>query len=180
MTTPNEWEQYALITYIADKTGSSGRLGKKALQKYVFLLNELEGVPSGYKFRLYTYGPYSSELSGDLDVVNSLGGVNVSYDPIQNVFSISKGEKSSVLLNKAAGFLNLHRARLNRFFERFGGRLAKDLELTATIVYLVKSDAVKVRDKTAFIQKVRDLKPKYDSETVERFIEELRSYSYVS
>jgi uncharacterized protein YwgA len=46
--------------------------GKTKLQKMFFLLNEEEKICTGHDFAKYTYGPYSSELSNDLDALKQL------------------------------------------------------------------------------------------------------------
>ena len=42
-------------------------LSKISLQQLVYILQQLYGVESSYEFKLYTYGPYSTELTEDLD-----------------------------------------------------------------------------------------------------------------
>ena len=51
--------QYALNAYLVKKYESSAPVGKKAIQKLVFFCNELAYVPTGYRFTLYTFGPFS-------------------------------------------------------------------------------------------------------------------------
>jgi len=46
--------------------------GRTRFQKIVFLLQE-EGVNFGYNFRPYLYGPYSEELSHDVNMLTELG-----------------------------------------------------------------------------------------------------------
>lgn len=46
----------------------------------IFLLQRSFGVDCDYSYTLYTYGPYSSDVSRDLDVVAGLGGAQVNYD----------------------------------------------------------------------------------------------------
>ena len=50
--------------------GVSPQFGRTVLQKLVYLLHVLYGVNPGYDFELYTYGPFSSQLLSDLDVVS--------------------------------------------------------------------------------------------------------------
>lgn len=60
--------RFALIAKLAQMCIAGNRmLGRTALQKYVYLLQELFGVDCGYDFQLYTYGPFCSELLSDLE-----------------------------------------------------------------------------------------------------------------
>jgi len=51
--------------------------GKTKFQKMFFLLNEEEKIQTGHKFVKYTYGPYSSELSNDLDALKQFEFIEV-------------------------------------------------------------------------------------------------------
>ena len=84
--------QYALISLLIKEAETKGqRLGKKALQKKVHLIQDLAGIDAGYRFSFYTYGPYSSQLSGDLDAVANSGGANIYYDRLENFYLITGG-----------------------------------------------------------------------------------------
>jgi uncharacterized protein YwgA len=43
-------------------------------------MQELGGVPLKYRFHFYHYGPYSSDLAGDLEFVNTLKGISIDYN----------------------------------------------------------------------------------------------------
>jgi hypothetical protein len=64
-----DWDRYALIVDLAERLHGYGKLGKKALQKLVYLLQKLEDVPAGYRFRFFTYGLFADDLAFALDVV---------------------------------------------------------------------------------------------------------------
>jgi len=40
-----DWDRYALVVDLAERLHGNGKLGKKALQKLVYLLQRLEHVP---------------------------------------------------------------------------------------------------------------------------------------
>src|SRR5262245_60129714 len=92
-------DQYALLALIIEKQGGErGRLGKKALQKFVHLIQEFGGVDSKYQFSFYTYGPYSSGLAGDLDILSALDGADIVYNATDNHYQISAGAYTSELI----------------------------------------------------------------------------------
>jgi uncharacterized protein YwgA len=64
-----------------------GRIGKTAMQKYVYFLQEF-GVDLNYRYEMYYYGPYCFELSNDLDVLNMLGVIAIEDSPTTYGYSI--------------------------------------------------------------------------------------------
>ncbi|HWO33015.1 MAG TPA: hypothetical protein VNO32_29825, partial [Candidatus Acidoferrum sp.] len=54
-----------LLPVLAER-GSSGQIGRTALMKYMYFLQTLRGVPLGYNFTMYSYGPFDSDVLSDL------------------------------------------------------------------------------------------------------------------
>ena len=52
-------------------------IGRKRFQKIVFLLERRHDLNFGYRFIPYYYGPYSKALQLDIDLLNSIGFVEV-------------------------------------------------------------------------------------------------------
>jgi uncharacterized protein YwgA len=174
------WHKYALITYLSSRIGSKGSFGRTALQKIVYLLQELKRVPGGYSFRFYNYGPYSSTLAGDLDYVSYLGGVRVSYDGSRNFYKISAGDKVELLISKCNDFIERNKEAIDNTIEWFGDKQAKDLELTATIVYICKhKKQLKIKDDSDLIEKSKQLKPKFSEKEIQSSIAYLKEGGFV-
>jgi uncharacterized protein YwgA len=175
----SEWDQYAVIAYLADKLGGTRRLGKKAMQKYVHLIQDLARVPVGYRFSFYTYGPYSSDLAGDLDILNSMNGIAIVFDDEDNAYRISSAENAAFFIDKGMRFLEHNKEKIDWIVDQFRGRFAKDLELTSTIVFLCENAFEdEKRDKKGVMEMVRQLKPKYSAEQISRAVKELESLDY--
>src|SRR5262245_15587676 len=51
------------------------KLGRTQVMKLFYFLQELKGVPLEYDFRLFTYGPFDSEVLSDLATAVNLGTV---------------------------------------------------------------------------------------------------------
>lgn len=170
--------QYALLAWIAKRQSDKGhRLGKKALQKTVHLIQELGGVDTGYKFSFYTYGPYSSELAGDLDVVAALGGVSVTYNGTDNYYLIKPSPESDNLVKKGETFIEGNKKPIEKVMESFGGRLAKELELVSTVAYLRRHMPKReFENNQALSEQVKELKPKYSYEEVSKAIDEVKRF----
>jgi uncharacterized protein len=173
------WEKYALIIELAIRTRGIGQvLGKTALQKYIYFLQAIFGVDVGYDFQLYTYGPFTSEILQDLDLVESFGGVKVLPDDSGfGGYIITPGEKFKMIRGNGRIFLERKEVNdaLNWLMKKFGQYTAKDLELRATIVY-VDRDLSRTPDYTheRLINIVKEIKPKFSNAEIERVVTELK------
>lgn len=130
-------EKYGLIAELAYRLNNLElRFGKTALQKLVYLLQELYNVKVGYDFSLYTYGPFSSELLSDLDFVESLHGVEVGFIPEIHGYKIFPGKANESVRTKAKHFLETASVSINKIINDFGDFNAKELELRSTIIFV--------------------------------------------
>jgi uncharacterized protein YwgA len=165
-TTP-DWRRLALIARLVE-TSPGGALGRTALVKLVYLLQEVRGVPLGYRFRLYTYGPYDTNVLDDLDYAQSLGVVQVKTVSFSSgyAFDIRPGDAAEGVKERAKGFLAEHEAAVRWVIQEFGTRSASELELLATIVYTDRDlSARKARVSLEDLcRKVRDVKPRFTQE----------------
>jgi hypothetical protein len=62
-------ERIGLIAYLAKRSP----IGRTALMKYCYFLQALRGVPLGYNFSLYSYGPFDAAVLSDLGDAEALG-----------------------------------------------------------------------------------------------------------
>lgn len=181
MSTPQviPWNQYAVLAYIVREVGGKTTLGKTALQKIVYLLQEIGRVPIGYQYFFYHHGPYSADLAGDIDFVSTLGGINVSYDSFINMYSITEGSKIDMLLGKGSDFLKAYKDKIDRVISDFKGKKAKDLELLSTIVYSVgMAQGESSLSEKELIGQVSALKPKFNNVQIEEALAALRGKGY--
>lgn len=180
-TVQHSWNQYALVAELAARM--KGRtFGRTALQKFTYLLQELHGVPAEYEFPLYTYGPYSSELSSDLDTLTAMQGVHVTPDDQQGGYLISPGTHSDSIRAMAADFLHAHDHAIADVIAVFGGMSAKELELRATCVFAHR-DAQRRRrplDRNLLVEVVHEIKPHFTPAQIDAAIGELAGRGYLT
>ncbi len=171
-------DQYALVALLIDETAQARQpLGKKALQKKVHLIQELGGVNTGYRFSFYTYGPFSVNLAGDLDVIANSGGAKISYNSSDNHYQIAPGEHTERMIDRGRGFIEKNRSVIERVLKTFGGRSAKGLELVSTVAYLRRhTPQEEFEDNSKLAEHVRSLKPKYSEFEVEKAISEVKNF----
>ncbi len=179
------WNRYALITELARRLAHRRpQFGKTALQKIVYLLTDLFGIPTGYEFEFYNYGPFSSQLHQDLDLVAHIGGVVVEdYSAEFAGYVISPGERADALIEKGADFIRSSEVdkALSRVVDEFGGFSASELELRATILFVDRDLAARRKTATrdTIIDIVEKLKPRFERYDIESALEEMASFGYL-
>ncbi len=142
------------------KTGAP--LGKTAMMKLLHLLQDGLNLPLGYRFTLYNYGPYDTQVMSDIDFAESLGRMTVKYEGSDQGYRIepagTHGTLSSAAKNKIAVLM-----------AKFGAMTARDLELRSTLLFLSHGYSG-----DSLVAQLHDLKPKYLELETRRALEELR------
>lgn len=179
------WNRYALIAKLAQSLqNKSPQFGKTALQKMVYLFQEIYKIDCGYSFDLYTYGPFASQLLNDLDFTEHIGGVKVSrVDASLGGYEITPGEEEEYILKKAESFINNSdvKEKLVQLIEDFGRFNAAELELRSTIVY-VDRDLQRNGSRQGVeevVQLVKGLKPKFSTDEIRLALEELKNKRFI-
>ncbi|MYB76835.1 MAG: restriction endonuclease [Chloroflexi bacterium] len=177
------WQRYALIVELAQRLQTKrSQFGKTALQKLIYLLQEVYGVKCGYDYKLYTYGPFTSQVLQDLDQVDSLSGVDVTSVPTDlGGYRIEPGKNAAPIKEKESNFIAEHEGKLERLINDYGAFSAKELELRATAVYVARDmqrDGKKVTVE-ALTQMVHDIKPYFPREEIQSVVEELQDKGHI-
>jgi uncharacterized protein len=164
----------ATITWLAENAKG---LGRTALMKYCYFLQAVCGVPLGYHFSLYSYGPFDSDVLSDLDSAESMGGVksSVVYFPGGYGYRIEGGDRADRVKLLGGGFIDANRQQLQWVTEHFGGWDASDLEVASTLVYSDR-EAWRRGERLTTLElskRVRDLKPRYTVPQIEGQAERL-------
>ena len=170
-----ETTRIALITRLAEK---SPRLGRTALMKYCYFLQTLRGIPLGYSFSLYSYGPFDSDVLADLDATEAMGGVKTElvYYPGGYGYQIVPGTRTDGAKRWGADFLSQYENDIDWVTAQFGNLSAAQLELASTIIYsdreaIANSERLKV-DQLA--QRVHDVKPRFSEAQILGLLSDLQ------
>lgn len=171
--------QNARLAVIARLSERVPGLGRTALMKLCYFLQQLRRVPLGYHFTLYAYGPFDPDVLADLDAVEALGGVKsqLVYYPSTYGYQIKADEGSSRVQEAGLEFLNKHREDIEWVVSEFASLNSADLELVSTIVY-ADAEIGRVPSKgTLFtlVQMVRDLRPHFSESQIRQIAEELQA-----
>jgi uncharacterized protein len=157
------WHRFALIAEMAEKTPT--RLGRTALMKYAYFLQVLRGVPLGYHFTLYAYGPFDAAVLDDLAYAHTLEAVKVETVDFPNGYGydIRPGPAAREIKAKAEEFLAEHRNDIDWVIQEFGSLGAAQLELASTMVFADREahrsgEKLRLDELTS---RVREVKPRF-------------------
>jgi uncharacterized protein YwgA len=174
--------RHGVITELAKRTQERGmNLGKTALQKHVYFLQSIHDVDVGYDFRLHTYGPFSQQILSDLDALEFIDGVDITYDSSVNGYRIKAGPNADSVVSEAEDFLEEASDSIDVVLEDFGQLNAKELELRATIVFAERDFQSRTgapkHDELA--SKVSSIKPHFSLDNINAAIQELAGKGYI-
>jgi uncharacterized protein len=170
----SEWyelqrSRVALITQLVSRV-SSANMGRTMLMKLCFFLQEVRGLPLGYRFTIYSYGPFDSQVLSDLDSAVNLGAVRskVVYNPIGYGYQLSTGPQAEASKQLGEEFLRSYEEHIDWAVKEFASKSVGDLELESTIVFVHRDLTSKQTSLTfdSLADRVRNLKPHFDRDYV--------------
>ena len=177
--TGTPWNHYGVLVRIAESLEHT-QLGKTKLQKLVFLMQELKAVPTDYRFHFYTYGPYSSSLTGDLSYLDAIGGLDIRQCLSFGGYEIVPGNDADSFFAKSAPFLDEHKEDTDAIIEQFGRKNAQELELIATLVYIARYEpSFEPGNDQFLIDRARELKPKFKEDEIRSSLRKLKDMGYL-
>ena len=169
------YERAALITEIAQRQPG---IGRTALMKYLYLLQAVKGVDLGYRFELYSYGPFDSTVLSDITTAVSWGGAkqSICHYPTGTGYELSKGDKAEKVLETSKDFLGSADEALKWVVENFKTFGAGDMELIATMVYVDQEAkaAGETLSENGLINRSLEIKPRYSRVQAEAKLTKLR------
>lgn len=153
--------------------------GRTVIMKLTYFLQALFGVPLGYRFSLYTYGPYDQEVLNDLATIERRGIVRSRIEVYPNGsqgYLYSKPSKTS-----KSPKLRVYHQVVGQVLAEFGDRSAVDLEMVSTIVFVDQSN--RARGATVQIneisRKVHEIKPHLSIERIQMEAKQLLKKGYL-
>src|SRR5437762_2069026 len=116
---------------------AKGNLGRTSLMKLCYFLQEIRGVPLGYEFSLYSYGPFDADVLSDLQTAENLAVISAAIQHYSGgyKYDIRPSEKSLKAKELVKDFLKEYRDDIAWVTTAFASRSAVELELLSTIVY---------------------------------------------
>ncbi|MCL2152829.1 MAG: hypothetical protein FWH57_07725 [Oscillospiraceae bacterium] len=156
-------------------------LGKTAIMKVVYMLQQVKGLDLCYRFDIYTYGPYTAEVTEDLEELISYGLVDSIMHRYDNYIGYNMklspaGKKALTQLKEQE---NCGIAEIIDFID---GKSAKELELFSTIVFISGLFSKNKFNGTQkdIIEKVHEIKPHFNNKSIKTAYMELLERKYIS
>ncbi len=179
----NSTRELRLAVITALVSGSTtGYIGRTALMKFCYFLQVLNGLPLGYNFTLYSYGPFDSDVLSDLNSAESAGAVKsqVVFYPGGYGYEIREGAVADQVMGNRV--LSGCKDKIDSVLEKFGGFGSADLELLSTIIY-VNREAGQKKAKLSpseLAQRVRDVKPRFMESYIREKVDWLMQEGFLS
>src|SRR5882724_6917958 len=173
----------SLLPVLAERS-PSGHIGRTALMKYMYFLQTLRRVPLGYRFSMYSYGPFDSDVLADLGSGEALNIVDVA--PIEFAggygYQIKPGIRAEAAKKNAALFLSEYERDIDWLFSVFGNLNSSELELTSTIVYVDREFAEREHSgsRSEIGARVNEIKPHFTREQVQEFVDILERHGVLT
>lgn len=157
-------------------------LGRTAVMKLTYFLQTLEGMPLGYDFRIYTYGPYDVQVLEDLKIAELVGAV-VSHEYAHSYgygYKIVAGEMVDRIIHSEPKIAD-HKSSVAWVVSEFGSRTAIDLEMVSTIVFIDRASFDDGENLTTreIATRVKSIKPRLNLNNVENEAEALKAKSFL-
>ncbi len=165
----------ALITYLC-ANAQKGSFGRTALMKLCYFLQVLKGVPLGYRFTLYSYGPFDSDVLSDLGTAESFHALESSLEVYSGGYgySIRKGSAGDKCIEAGQMFLTNNHEAIDWVLSEFGTHSSAALELEATIIYVDREALMKLRiSKQEMVRQVHDVKPHFAEDMISAAVDTL-------
>lgn len=171
MPTEMAINRLALMSRLAST--SPHHLGRTAIMKLLFFLQEFKGVALDYQFSLYSYGPFDSEVLADIATGERIGAVKSTpvFYSSGHGFQYSRGAEAERLEDIAGEFLKQHSEEINWCLECLGAKSASELELLSTLFFVAKFH--KPKDVDQLIEQVNRIKPHFSKEQIRDGFNEL-------
>lgn len=165
----------ALLVALIDALREQGSwCGETHLQKAVYVLQEMFGVPLELPFILYKYGPFSFDLRDELSAMRADGLVDLEYKPPYGprFLATEMGEGWQERFPKTLG---RHQDAIRQVAEKIRDRPVDELErLTTALLVTRQKDAPST---TAGKEKrLRELKPHVSSVQAREAVAEIEGW----
>ena len=114
-------------------------LGKTAMMKFIYILQQVYKVPIGYDYEIYTYGPYSSSVMEDIQLAADFDAIcmnTVSFPTGHLGYELTPSENTEKIVEREQGFIDTYKSSIKNTIKLFGNKSARELELSSTIIYI--------------------------------------------
>lgn len=175
-----ETRNHALLALVIREAAKAakenhGYVGRTAVQKIMYFLNA-KGVPMGYRFDLYHYGPFSDQVISDIDWLVADDVIAEQSQKPEKYSNYAPGEGAEEFLAKFDQTLAPITNQVKETVSLLAPMKPEKLELLATLDYIYRQEksAGKTPLKQAVVSRLQKVKPdKFTQEDVEQAYDEM-------
>jgi uncharacterized protein YwgA len=143
----NDIDRSAILLDLAAQLRAYGSwTGETHVQKAAYLLQQLLGVPSGFKFVLYKHGPFSFDLRDSLNKLETWGCIQTEDQPYPYGPKIVEGPASGKL-RAASKDREEYVPQIQFVAHQLGKANVSELERVATALFIELDPNVKPEDR---------------------------------
>lgn len=163
----NIFHNPTLISYVVKRikeTYPEKQISKAIIQKLFYLLSRKDAVDFDYS--LYHYGPYSSQVTSELNFAEEIDFIVIDWIPEKGYF-ISPGPmySSKLLLQNTE---KIERDTMDEVIQEYSNYNSIELSIITTALFLNKNFGVNNKDN--LVEIVSSLKPQYDKERISNLL----------
>ena len=145
----NDIDRSAILLDLAAQLRAYGSwTGETHIQKAAYLMQELLGVPSGFKFVLYKHGPFSFDLRDSLNKLETWGCIQIEEQPYPYGPKIVDGPTSRKL-KTASKSQQDYFPPIQFVAQQLGKANVSELERVATALFIELDPNIKPEDRSA-------------------------------
>jgi len=155
-------------------------LGKTAIMKILYILQQVKKMELNYDFSIYTYGPYSAGVIEDIDDLIKATLIDVHAYEYNNYvgYNLNLTERGE---SKISGLPIGDKKIIKEVVSFVNKKPAKTMELLSTIIFIENQYAKNnwKHDQKDIVEKVREIKPHFKKQTISRTYKILLEKKYI-
>ena len=165
------------LAVISEIVSKHENLGKTTMMKFIFLLQQVYKVPLGYDYDIYTYGPYSPVVAGDVNYAADFDVIQLVSSSNHTGYELRVTKQTPDIISNEKDFIEEHGQSISTVIELFGEKTTRDLELITTIIYFYSLRLFLNKDTSVvpITERVKAIKPRFETEIIEAEYEYLES-----
>jgi len=144
----------AIILELLDELKKKGSwCGETHIQKAMYFLQELAGVPTGFTYILYKHGPFSFDFRDELTALRADGLLELTPQPYPYGPSLSVTDNGNELKARFPKTLGRYRDNINFVAQKLGDKGVAELERLATALFVIRRNSDKnIKEASEIIQ----------------------------
>lgn len=136
------------------------QIGKTIVQKIMYMLTRERVIDFNYS--MYHYGPYSSQVSSEINFAENLGAVEMDWISDKGYFIKPKSDELEGVLSED------DMQAIDRVIDKYGRFNAVEISIIATALFV--EDNFEVSDNEELIRVVASLKPQYGKDRIKNIL----------